>query len=292
MTTTRGGDRSALAGLRLRRLIPLLRRHRLYRAAHVLKRKTCVFFDAARLRRMMLRDRWAAASAYALSFVDYRDCSHEADELNYRILLRVLAALAAGQARSVEPLFRRIYACIQFFPEYDRIRGLLLAMRSDDTKSSRLYGRFKPRAVQGIMDLVAKCPELNKASTRSPRCMSLGHTESWRSTSHHKNKASSLPAHILALSFLTKRPPQISHRMNSSDAPSTAAFGVMLSTSPAPAKMFPVSSTNDTATQAASQREEAEITKAPAAASNLVAGLRVPRQRRPNPQYIGPEWIS
>lgn len=282
-TTTRsGGDRSALAGLQLRRLIPLLRRHRLYRAAHVLKRKTCVFFDAARLRRMMLRDRWAAASAYALSFVDYRDCSHEADELNYRILLlRVLAALAAGQARSVEPLFRRIYACIQFFP---RIRGLLLAMRSDDTKSSRLYGRFKPRAVQGIMDLVAKCPELNKASTR--------HTESWRSTSHHKNKASSLPAHILTLSFLTKRSPQISHRMNSSDAPSTAAFAGMLSTSPTPAKMFPVSSTNDTGTQAATQREEAEITKAPASASNLVAGLRVPRQRRPNPQYIGPEWIA
>jgi hypothetical protein len=54
---------------------------------------------------MMLGDRWAAASAYALSFVDYRDCSHEADELNYCILLlRVLAALAAGQARSVEPL--------------------------------------------------------------------------------------------------------------------------------------------------------------------------------------------
>ncbi|KAG0519693.1 hypothetical protein BDA96_08G008800 [Sorghum bicolor] len=247
MTTRRAGDRSALARLRLRRLIPLLRRHRLYRAAHVSKRKTSVFFDAARLRRMMLRDRWAAASAYALSFVDdYRHCSHEADELNYRILvLRVLAALAAGQARSVEPLFRRIYACIHFFPEYDRICELLLAMRSDDTKSSRLYGRFKPRAVQGIMDLVAKCPELNKASTRSPRCLSLGHTESWRSISHHKNNGSSLPAHSLALSFLTKRPPQISHRMNSSDAPSTAFVG-MLSTSPTPAKMLPVSSTNET----------------------------------------------
>lgn len=35
MTTRRAGDRSALARLRLRRLIPLLRRHRLYRAAHV-----------------------------------------------------------------------------------------------------------------------------------------------------------------------------------------------------------------------------------------------------------------
>lgn len=90
---------------------------------------------------MMLRDRWAAASAYALSFVDdYRHCSHEADELNYRILvLRVLAALAAGQARSVEPLFRRIYACIHFFPEYDRICELLLAMRSDDTKCAPLH---------------------------------------------------------------------------------------------------------------------------------------------------------
>ena len=46
------------------------------------------------------------------------------------------------------------------------------------------------------------------------------------------------------------------------------------------------------ATQATTQGEETEITKAPAAAaSNLVAELHVPRQRRPNPQYIGPEWI-
>jgi ribonuclease D len=81
---------------------------------------------------MMLRDRWAAASSYALSFVNYRDCSREADELNYRIL----TAFAAGQARSVETLFRRMYAYLRFKPDRDRIaiRRLLLAMRSDDTK--------------------------------------------------------------------------------------------------------------------------------------------------------------
>ncbi|CAD6269088.1 unnamed protein product [Miscanthus lutarioriparius] len=306
MTTTtttrrRRGARSASAGQRLRRLISFLSRHRLYRTAHTYRgAKTCVFFDAAHLRRMMLRDRWAAASSYALSFVNYRDCSREADELNHRILaLRVLTAFAAGQARSVETLFRRMYAYLRFKPDRDRIaiRRLLLAMRSDDTKSSRLYGRFKPRAVQGIMDLAAKCPEL-KAKTRLPRYMSLGHPESWRNTpKDHQKHNTNLPARTLARSFLPKRPPQISHKKvnhktNCSDAPSTAAFEGMLSTPPAPAKMFPVSSTNDTVTQAATQREEAEITKAPAAASNLVVGLRVPRQRRPNPQYIGPEWIA
>ncbi|KAG0519697.1 hypothetical protein BDA96_08G009000 [Sorghum bicolor] len=303
MTTTttrkrrRRGAGSASAGLRLRRLIAFLSRNRLYRTAHTVERKTCVLFDAEHLRRMMLRDRWSAASAYALSFVDYRDCSRGADELNYRLLaLRVLKAFAAGQARSVDYLFRRIYACLRFRPDRDRriaIGRLLLALRSDDTKSSRLYGLFKPRAMQGIMDLVAKCPELN-AKIRLPRYMSLVHTKSWLSV---KNKSTSLPARILARSFLPKRPPQIndkkvSHKTNCSDAPSTAAFEGILSSSPTPAKMFPVRSTNNTATQATTQGEETEITKAPAAAaSNLVAELHVPRQRRPNPQYIGPEWI-
>lgn len=86
---------------------------------------------------MMLRDRWAAASSYALSFVNYRDCSREARELNYRILaLRVLTAFAAGQARSVETLFRRIYGFLRFKPDRERIAigRLLLAMRSDGTK--------------------------------------------------------------------------------------------------------------------------------------------------------------
>jgi len=41
------------------------------------------------------------------------------------------------------------------------------------------------------------------------------------------------------------------------------------------------------AIRATTKGEETEIT-------NLVAGLglRVPRQRRPNPQYAGPEWIA
>jgi hypothetical protein len=50
-----------------------------------------------------------------------------------------------------------LYLCVTTDP--DRDVGF-------SCRSSRLYGRFKPRAVQGIMDLVAKCPELNKASTR------------------------------------------------------------------------------------------------------------------------------
>ncbi|RLN42295.1 hypothetical protein C2845_PM01G04270 [Panicum miliaceum] len=34
---------------------------------------------------MLDHERWAAASSYALSFVNIRDCSREADGLNYRI---------------------------------------------------------------------------------------------------------------------------------------------------------------------------------------------------------------
>ncbi|XP_025792154.1 uncharacterized protein LOC112873411 [Panicum hallii] len=211
MTARRGNRSAALAGLRLRRLISFLRRHRLYRTAHALERETGVFFDAKHLRRMLDHERWAAASSYALSFVNVRDCSREADVLNFRILvLRVLAAFAAGQGRSVDALFRRIYAYLRVYDDCDGLRRLLLSMRSDDTKSSILYRRIKPKAVADIMDLVAKCPEL-KAKTRLPRStfdpayiMSLG-PRLWQQSTRHTNRTSSVPAHIIALSFVRKR---------------------------------------------------------------------------------------
>ncbi|CAL4912775.1 unnamed protein product [Urochloa decumbens] len=250
--TTRPGDRSAaFAGLRLRRLISFLRRRRLYRTAHALERETGVFFDAEHLRRMLLHDRWAAASSYALSFVNARDCSHEADLLNFRILvLRVLAALAAGQGRFVDSLFRRIYSYLHVYDDCDNLRRLLLSMRSDDTKSSILYQRTKPKAVKDIMDLVAKCPEL-KLKTRLPRStfdpayiMSFGPRLRQHST-RHTNKISSIPARTIALSFVRKRPSHISHKTNDSDVPSAPVLKSMLFASPKPAKMFPFSSAND-----------------------------------------------
>nr|CAB3496956.1 unnamed protein product [Digitaria exilis]CAB3501893.1 unnamed protein product [Digitaria exilis] len=135
MTMRRGDRPAALAGLRLRCLISFLRRRRLYRTAHALERETGVFFDAEHLRRMLLRDRWAAASKYALSFVNARDCSREADLFNFRILvLRVIAAFAAGHGRFVGALFRRIYSYLDVHDDCNSIRKLLLSMRSDVTK--------------------------------------------------------------------------------------------------------------------------------------------------------------
>ncbi|KAF8718245.1 hypothetical protein HU200_025740 [Digitaria exilis] len=222
MTMRRGDRPAALAGLRLRCLISFLRRRRLYRTAHAYVRstppppppincRTGVFFDAEHLRRMLLRDRWAAASKYALSFVNARDCSREADLFNFRILvLRVIAAFAAGHGRFVGALFRRIYSYLDVHDDCNSIRELLLSMRSDVTKSSVLYQRIKPNAVDDIMDLVAKCPEL-KGKTRLPRStfdpacnMYLG-PRLWQHSTRHSNKTSSIPAHIIALSFVRKR---------------------------------------------------------------------------------------
>lgn len=55
--------------------------------------------------------------------------------LNFRILvLRVPAAFAAGQGRSVDAIFPRIYAYLRVYDDCDGLRRLLLSMRSDDTK--------------------------------------------------------------------------------------------------------------------------------------------------------------
>ncbi|TVU27506.1 hypothetical protein EJB05_30122, partial [Eragrostis curvula] len=240
-------SRGGLTGLRLRRLISFLRRNGLSATAHTyalrppfpaaptailirsqpdsvllinhsLERQTGVFFDAAHLRRMLLDDRCAAASSYALRFVTVGDCSPEAEALNVRILvLRVIADFAAGQAHAVDALFQRLYANLHFYKDSEAIGKLLLSMRSDRTKASILHRRIKPKAVDVIMDLVAKCPEL-QAKARLPRCtfdpayiMSLRPPGGlWQYRSHHKNKIGRIPAHVLARSFLRKRPPHIS----------------------------------------------------------------------------------
>ncbi|KAK3135958.1 hypothetical protein QOZ80_5BG0425840 [Eleusine coracana subsp. coracana] len=211
-----------LESLRLRRLISFLRRNRLHATAHALERESGVFFDAAHLRRLILNDRLAAASSYSLRFVTVGDCSREAEALNIRILiLRVIADLAAGRAHSGDWLFQRIYANLDGYRECQTIRKLLLSMRSDKTKSSILYRRLKPKAVEIIMDFVAKCPEL-QAKARLPRSTfdptytpSLG-PGLWECRSqHHNNKTGRIPARILACSFLQKRPPRhIGHKMN------------------------------------------------------------------------------
>ncbi|TVU27420.1 hypothetical protein EJB05_30029 [Eragrostis curvula] len=196
-------SRGGLTGLRLRRLISFLRCNGLSATAHTLERQTGVFFDAAHLRRLLLEDRCAAASSYALRFVTVGDCSPEAEALNVRILvLRVIADFAAGQAHAVDALFQRLYANLHFYKDSEAIGKLLLSMRSDRTKASILHRRLKPKAVDVIMDLVAKCPEL-QAKARLPRCtfdpayiMSLRPPGGlWQYRSHHRNKIARTPAH-------------------------------------------------------------------------------------------------
>ncbi|KAK3135956.1 hypothetical protein QOZ80_5BG0425780 [Eleusine coracana subsp. coracana] len=204
--TARSISRGGLTGLRLRRLISFLRRHRLHATAHALERQTGVFFDARHLRRMLLDGRCAAASSYALRFVTVGDWSPEAAELNFRILiLRVVADLANGQACDVGDLFQRVYASL---PGCHGLRNLLLSMHSDRIKAYRIYRLIKHKLVQVIMDLVARCPEF-QAKARLPRCtydpayiMSLGPNRLQRCTSRHKNKIGRIPAKVLARSFL------------------------------------------------------------------------------------------
>ncbi|KAG2661068.1 uncharacterized protein LOC120650264 [Panicum virgatum] len=213
------GDRPALTGLRLRRIDCFLRRHRLFDAAHELERQTGAFFDAAHFRRLLSAQRWADASSYALGFITAGHCSREADTLIFRVLIvRVMDDLAGGRLHAVDALFRRLYTSLDAHPGH-HLRRILLSMRSDRARASRLYHHIRPLAVEVILNLAAKCPEL-KAKARLPRCtvdpayiMSFD-PGSWGYKVHNKNKVGHIPAHVLARSFMLKRPSSISHDMN------------------------------------------------------------------------------
>ncbi|RLN08789.1 hypothetical protein C2845_PM11G27860 [Panicum miliaceum] len=257
------GDRPALAGLRLRRIDSFLRRHRLYDTAHELERQTGAFFDTAHFRRLLSAQRWADASSYAIGFVTAGHCSREANTLIVRVLiLRVMADLAAGRVHAVDALFQRLYASLDAHPDGHHLRRILLSMRSDRAKASRLYHGIRPMAVEAILNLAAMCPEL-KAKARLPRCtvdpayiMSLGPGTDYVSQRsrgykvHNKNKVGHIPAYVLARSFMLKRAPSVSHDMNypgvdvkfSNGAPSAPVLESMLATSPRPTKIASMSS--------------------------------------------------
>nr|CAB3450884.1 unnamed protein product [Digitaria exilis] len=133
------GDRPALTGIRLRRIVSFLRRHRLYDTAHELERQTGAFFDAAHFRRLLSAQRWADSSSYALGFVNVGNCSHEADTLMVRILvLRVMCDLAAGRIHAIDALFERLYPSLDAQPDGHHLRRILLSMRSDRASEGHL----------------------------------------------------------------------------------------------------------------------------------------------------------
>ncbi|CAO2185730.1 unnamed protein product [Urochloa humidicola] len=217
------GDRAALTALRLRRIVSFLRRHRLYDTAHDLERHTGAYFDAAHFRRLVRDLHWADASSYALGFITAGHCSREADVLVVRILaFRIMEEFAAGRTRGVNALFRRLDASLDSQPGGHNLRRALLPLRSDRARACRLYHSSNTLAVDVILNLASKCPEL-KAKSQLPRCtfdpayaLSLG-PGLQGCKMRQKNKAGCIPAHVIARSFMQKRPRLVNRDMNYSD---------------------------------------------------------------------------
>ncbi|WVZ76854.1 hypothetical protein U9M48_024781, partial [Paspalum notatum var. saurae] len=164
-----------------------------------LKRETGVFFDAAHLRRMLLHDRWAAASCYALRFPTVGDCSSAGDMLRCRLVVfRVIANYAACRRTcAVNALFQGLYDSLHGHPKCHPHRRMLLSLRSEHSKwcqvslvvrivcsgklellvsgdklgndDTLLHRSTKSKVVEDIMYLVARCPEL-KAKAQLPHC--------------------------------------------------------------------------------------------------------------------------
>ncbi|CAL4937831.1 unnamed protein product [Urochloa decumbens] len=293
MTTMRlAGDR-----LRFRRLISFLRHRRLYGTARCLERETGVFFNAARLRQMLLRDRWAAAASYAFRFLNLSDCSREAATLHrYIVVFRVIADLAGSRTltRADDSRFQRLYDSLLAQPNCHARRRVLLSWRSDRTKASRLYHNTKPKAVDDIMHLLANCPELQPKLSRLPTFHPATSTASprlWGRTTRHKNKHGRIPAHDIAASFLRKRPPLMSQKTCHS---ALLPFSMYKSATSSSKSARKADSDQELAVEAVSELVEVddEVQHRKTVESESTDQLRSKRASRPNPKYYGPDWRS
>ncbi|TVU05353.1 hypothetical protein EJB05_48512, partial [Eragrostis curvula] len=146
--------------LRLRRMLCVLKHHRLDAAAHEYAGgETGVFFDAAYMERLMRMGSWEKADGYLHHFLPAAE--HRSPQSMSLVLhLRsawTLAVVAAGGPTAAD-----------FASHFDGLKGrsasnfrhVLHTMHADQPRASKLWKNVAPSAVNTALDKIAKCPEL------------------------------------------------------------------------------------------------------------------------------------
>ncbi|TVU22274.1 hypothetical protein EJB05_31958 [Eragrostis curvula] len=194
---------------RVRRLLSVfLKRHREVTAV-----KEVEVFKAAHLEQMMRSRQWDDAEGYLDRFLLPIPCDERSsisDKLFIDIsMLRILAKIAAGgkEGSKAASLFRKLPPS----PFAVHLKKFIAQMKSDITRPNllKIWHKIELEGVAMIMDLVAKCPELQgdhvTVPPEMPRLWVAAQHRLRQGPSRCKKKAAGRPPHVLTRAFLQKR---------------------------------------------------------------------------------------
>ncbi|CAO2204838.1 unnamed protein product [Urochloa humidicola] len=244
---------------RARRLFRRRRSGRLLSAFLKLRREVgrpVEVFDAEQLKRMLRTGQPDDAYHYLERFlpVSWADRSELCRKLYSHVgVFKILAKVVAGgeEGDTIASLYTKPRSYYLENPGSSWLSEIIAAMHADRTRGSTLWQMFKLESVDRIMDLVARCPELQgEARVQLPckRPMLWDAAPNWLPECPRlcRQTTNRVPADLLICAFLRKRLLSIhgkKHSARSRNSPSQSAtlYKKMLQIAPQPAVLEGVS---------------------------------------------------
>ncbi|KAK8443719.1 hypothetical protein SEVIR_9G018875v4 [Setaria viridis] len=171
-------------------------------------------FEAARVERMLRSGQSADAEHYLERFlppIPVTDRSPLSILLRVHIrVFRILSKVAAGgpSGAKMAALFANPSEYMLRSPYSARLHKIIAGMHADNKRASMLWQKVEPDALDKIMDMVARCPEL-QGEVRLPRKRPLlwdAAPNSLRQCpSRCRNTTNWAPSNVLIRKFLQKR---------------------------------------------------------------------------------------
>ncbi|CAO2204842.1 unnamed protein product [Urochloa humidicola] len=208
-------------------------------------------FDAEQLKRLLWSEQPDDAHYYLRRFlpVSGADWSELCTKLFIHVgVFKTLSKVVAGGEEG-----DRIASSNKYWLESPRRNGvdmMIAAMHADRTRGSMLWQKIKPEGVDRIMDLVARCPELQgEAQVQLPckRSMLRDAAPNWlplpECPRHCRQTTNHAPADLLVRAFLHKRLLSIRGKKHSAHSrnSSTTPYMKMVHIAPQPAVLEGVS---------------------------------------------------
>lgn len=177
--------------------------------------KPAELFDAAELNRRLRSGRPDDADNYLERFSPF---SGSRPSISYRLLLGhvsmfiVHARVASGgeEADRMASRYLKSRASYPKIPIVDYFFNNIAEMHADSTRASMIWQERKAAAADRIMDMVAKCPELQgevrvRVRREEPRLLQAAPFRLPECPSRYPRKTTRAPTHLLVRTFLRKR---------------------------------------------------------------------------------------
>ncbi|CAO2174441.1 unnamed protein product [Urochloa humidicola] len=240
---------------RARRLFRRRRSGRLLSAFLKLRRevgKPVEVFDAEQLKRMLQTGKPDDPYRYLMRFlpVSAEDWSKLGSKLYINVgTFKILAKVAAGgeEGDTIVSVYTKPRSYHLEETGRDGLTDMIAAMHADRTRGSTLWQMYKSESVDRIMDLVARCPELQGEAREQFPCerpMLWDAAPNWlpKCPQLCRQKTNRVPANLLIRAFLRKRPLSMHRKKHSvpacprnSPSQSSTPYKKMVQIAPQPA---------------------------------------------------------